>query len=155
MEPFVSSFQNKIDKKGRVSVPASFRSILAKDSASGVVQIFSYPAIDAAAIECGGASLLNKVYQLIEDLPPYSDERDEMSTALFGGSTQLKIDSDGRIILPDDLREQANLTDFATFVGMGDKFRIWSPKLFETYMREARAKAIEHRKLFGLKHDRK
>lgn len=152
MQPFVSAFQNKIDKKGRVSVPAAFRTILEKDELN---QVFCYAAIEAPAIECGGAPLLSKIYQLLEDLPPYSDERDVLSTALFGGSINLKIDSDGRIIIPDALRAHANLTDYVTFVGMGEKFRIWSPELFETYMADARAKAVEHRKLFGMKHDRK
>ncbi|PCI86781.1 MAG: division/cell wall cluster transcriptional repressor MraZ [Hyphomicrobiales bacterium] len=156
MEPFVSSFQNKIDKKGRVSVPAAFRTILDRDvQADGVHQVFCYPAIEAPAVECGGVPLLSKIYQLLEDLPPYSEERDVLSTALFGGSLQLKIDSDGRIIIPDEMREHANLTDYVTFVGMGDKFRIWSPELFASYMAEAREKAIEHRKLFGMKYDRK
>lgn len=152
MEPFVSSFQNKIDKKGRVSVPAPFRAILAHDA---LAQVFCYEAIEAPAIECGGAPLLNKIYQLLEDLPPYSDERDVLSTALFGGSMNLKIDSDGRIIIPDEMRQHANLKDYVTFVGMGDKFRIWSPELFETYMQDARLKAVEHRKLFGKNYDRK
>lgn len=152
MEPFVSSFQNKIDKKGRVSVPAAFRAILDRDvQDDGVHQVFCYPALEAPAIECGGAPLVTKIYQLLEDLPPYSEERDALSTALFGGSLQLKIDSDGRIIIPDALREHANLKDYVTFVGMGDKFRIWSPELFDDYMAEARLKAAEHRKLFGKK----
>lgn len=150
MEVFVSSFQNKIDKKGRVSVPAAFRSILEKD---GTLQVFCYPAIEAAAIECGGGELLTKIHQLLEDLPPYSEERDVLSTALFGGSLNLKIDSDGRIIIPDLLREHAQLKDYVTFVGMGDKFRIWSPEIFADYMADARLKAVEHRKLFRAKND--
>lgn len=156
MEPFVSAFQNKIDKKGRVSVPAAFRAILSRDVAQGEAsQIFCYSAIEAPAIECGGAPLLTKIYQLLEDLPPYSDERDILSTALFGGSMNLKIDIDGRVVIPDEMREHAKLKDYVTFVGMGDKFRIWSPELFEIYMQDARKKAVEHRKLFKVNHDRK
>lgn len=153
MEPFVSSFQNRIDKKGRVSVPASFRAILAKSDTAGDTpsQLFCYSAIDVNAIEAGGTPLVSKIYQLLEDLPPYSEERDILSSALFGASINLKIDSDGRIIVPQELRDYAKIEDYVTFVGMGDKFRIWSPELFETYMQDAREKAILHRKLFAQK----
>ena len=149
MEPFVSSFQNKIDKKGRVSVPAAFRSIVV---ANGLNQIFCYSALDVPAVEAGGKPLLTKIYQLLEDLPTSSAARDLLSTALFGGSENLKIDNDGRIILPEAMREHAKITDHVTFVGMGDKFRIWSPQILEEYMAEARIKAISHRKLFADAH---
>lgn len=134
-------------------MPASFRAILAKTAEidEAASQVFCYSAIDVCAIEAGGAPLVGKIYQLLEDLPPYSEERDILSSALFGASTNLKIDSDGRIIVPEAMRDYAKIKDNVTFVGMGDKFRIWSPELFETYMQNARNKAVEHRKLFAQK----
>ena len=146
VQPFVSSYTNKIDKKGRVSVPAAFRAIVSQD---GLNQIFCYNALDVPAIEAGGAALVGKIDQLLGNLPPYSEERDILSTALFGLSENLKIDNDGRIILPEALRDAAKITNFVTFVGMGDKFRIWSPEIFDDYLVEAQKKAIEHRKLFS------
>src|SRR5680860_1909164 len=81
MDQFVSTFTNKIDTKGRVSVPASFRTVLAKDGLDG---IYCYPSLDAPALDAGGQRLIDKINHLVEDLAPYSDERDQLATALFG-----------------------------------------------------------------------
>jgi MraZ protein len=146
MDQFVSTFTNKIDNKGRVSIPASFRTVLAKDGLEG---IYCYPSLDAPALDAGGQRLLNKINALVEDLAPYSDERDQLATALFGTSEILTIDQDGRTILPERLREHAGITNQITFVGLGAKFQLWEPKRFETYQAEARQKVRDLRKLLG------
>ncbi|HWM30572.1 MAG TPA: division/cell wall cluster transcriptional repressor MraZ [Methyloceanibacter sp.] len=146
MDQFVSTFTNKIDTKGRVSIPASFRTVLAKDGLEG---IYCYPSLDAPALDAGGQRLLNKINALVEDLAPYSDERDQLATALFGTSEILSIDQDGRTILPERLREHAGITNQITFVGLGEKFQLWEPKRFETYQAEARQKVRDLRKLLG------
>ena len=146
MDQFVSTFTNKIDTKGRVSIPASFRTVLAKDGLEG---IYCYPSLDAPALDAGGQRLLNKINALVEDLAPYSDERDQLATALFGTSEVLSIDQDGRTILPERLREHAGITNQITFVGLGEKFQLWEPKRFETYQAEARQKVRDLRKLLG------
>ena len=89
MDQFVSTFTNKIDSKGRVSVPASFRAVLVKDGLDG---IYSYPSLDAPALDAGGQRLIDKISHLVEDLAPYSDERDQLATALFGTSEILTVD---------------------------------------------------------------
>ncbi|MGV1013696.1 MAG: division/cell wall cluster transcriptional repressor MraZ [Methyloceanibacter sp.] len=146
MDQFVSTFTNKIDTKGRVSIPASFRTVLAKDGLEG---IYCYPSLDAPALDAGGQRLLNKINALVEDLAPYSDERDQLATALFGTSEILTIDQDGRTILPERLREHAGITNQITFVGLGEKFQLWEPKRFEAYQSEARQKVRDLRKLLG------
>ena len=97
MGQFVSSFTNKIDSKGRVSVPASFRAILAKEDDEG---IYCYPSLDAPALDAGGTRLVNKIGELLEELAPFGDEKDQLATALYGDSMMLKIDTDGRVNLP-------------------------------------------------------
>ncbi len=151
MDRFVSTFTNKIDAKGRVSVPASFRAVLDRDGyrAGDAVGIYVYPSLDAPALDCGGEKLVAKVDALLSDLPDYSDERDELSVALYGDSRTLSIDGDGRIVLPEEFREHAGLAGKATFVGLGDKFQIWEPGRFEERRKRAREKVQEHRKLFG------
>jgi len=146
MDQFVSSFTNKIDTKGRVSVPASFRTVLAKDGLEG---IYCYPSLDAPALDAGGRRLIDKINTLVEDLAPYSDERDHLATALFGTSEILSIDQDGRTILPERLREHAGITTPLTFVGLGEKFQMWVPERFETNLAEARQKVRDLRKLLG------
>ncbi|HHK75327.1 MAG TPA: transcriptional regulator MraZ [Rhizobiales bacterium] len=144
MEQFVSSYTNRVDAKGRVSVPASFRAILTRDGFDG---IFCYPSLDSKALDVGGASLIDEIHGLLEGLDPYSDERDELSLALFGESEILKIDQDGRVVLPLALREHAEISDRAVFVGVGHKFQIWSPPRFEERRTSARRRVVELKKL--------
>jgi MraZ protein len=162
MDRFVSTFQNKIDAKGRVSIPAPFRAVLERDgytqsagasagagpsSAGGGV--YCYPSLDAPALDGGGERLAQKIDGLLRGLADYSDERDELSVALYGDVQILNIDGDGRIVLPEALRAHAGLTGFVTFVGLGDKFQMWEPVAFEQRRKAAREKVQEHRKLFA------
>lgn len=145
---FLSKFKNKIDVKGRVSIPASFRNILLKDISQ---KMFCYPSLDAQAIDAGGQSLSSEIYALMDNLDPYSDERDYLSTALFGLSEELKIDNDGRVILSDALIDHAQIKDEVTFVGLGEKFQIWEPLRFESYLQQAQKKVKEQRLLLSKK----
>ncbi|MEM6496805.1 MAG: division/cell wall cluster transcriptional repressor MraZ [Pseudomonadota bacterium] len=151
MDRFVSTFENKIDAKGRISVPAPFRAILERDGykESAALGIYCYPSLDAPALDAGGERLAQNIDRLLGGLADYSDERDELSLALYGDVKVLTVDGDGRIVLPPDLREHAGLGTKATFVGMGDKFQIWDPERFEERRAEARAKVQDHRRLFA------
>ena len=151
MDRFVSTFVNKIDAKGRVSIPAPFRAVLEQDryGDGGQPGVYCYPSLDAPALDAGGERLAKKIDGLLAGLPDYSDERDELSVALYGDVQVLSIDGDGRIVVPEGLRRHAGLRDQVTFVGLGDKFQMWSPKAFDERRARARAKAHEHRQLFG------
>jgi len=151
MERFVSTFTNKIDAKGRVSIPAPFRAVLERDgyahgSAGG---IYCYPALEARALDAGGERLATKIDGLLAGLPDYSDERDELSVALYGDVHVLSLDQDGRIVLPDALRAHAGVSGQIAFVGLGDKFQMWEPARFAERHARAREKAQDHRRLFG------
>jgi MraZ protein len=152
MDRFVSTFINKIDAKGRVSVPAPFRAVLERDGYAGG-GIYCYPSLDAPALDAGGQRLADNIDRLLDGLPDYSDERDELSVALYGDVHTLAIDQDGRIVLPETLRAHAGLsTPLAThvaFVGLGQKFQLWEPARFEARRAAAREKVRDHRKLFG------
>ena len=123
MDRFVSTFTNKIDAKGRVSVPASFRAVLERDgyTQGSTGGIYCYPSLDAPALDAGGQSLARKIDGLLDGLPDYSDERDELSVALYGDVHILAIDQDGRIVLPEGLRAHAGLSTHVTFVGLGSQ----------------------------------
>tara|TARA_B100001093_G_C26691883_1_gene955209 strand:+ start:453 stop:911 length:459 start_codon:yes stop_codon:yes gene_type:complete len=148
MNLFLSKFKNKIDVKGRVSIPVSFRNILLNDVSQ---RMFCYPSLDAQAIDAGGQGLSKEIYTLMDNLDPYSDERDYLSTALFGLSEELKIDNDGRVILSDALIDHAQIKDEVTFVGLGEKFQIWEPLKFESYLQQAQKKVKEQRLLLSKK----
>jgi MraZ protein len=146
MDQFVSTFTNKIDAKGRISVPVSFRTVLAKDGFEG---IYCYPSLDDDALDAGGQRLVDKIQTLLEDIAPYSDERDHLAMALFGASEILSIDQDGRIKIPERLCEHAGISSRATFVGLGEKFQIWEPDKFRSQFREGRKKLSELKQLLG------
>ena len=149
MDRFVSTFTNKIDAKGRVSVPAPFRAILERDGYAG--GIYCYPSLDAPALDAGGQSLAQNIDGLLEGLPDYSNERDELSVALYGDVQVLSLDGDGRIVLPESLRTHAGIQSQITFVGLGEKFQMWEPGRFEERRTAARAKVENHRRLFAAK----
>ena len=150
MDRFVSTFTNKIDAKGRVSIPAPFRAVLERDGyAAAGVGIYCYPSLDAPALDAGGERLAQKIDGLLSGLPDYSDERDELSVALYGDVQILSVDQDGRIVLPEALRAHAGLLGQITFVGLGEKFQMWEPARFAERRARARLKVHDHRRLFG------
>ena len=134
MNRFVSNYTLRLDAKGRVSIPAPFRQVLARDGFDG---LYSYPALDHPALDAGGNALLGEIEQLIASFPPYSDERDNLSTALYGTSETLKIDGEGRMVLSERLKSHAGIADAVSFVGLGHKFQIWEPGRFRAQLAEA------------------
>lgn len=146
MNCFVSNFTNKLDSKGRVSIPASFRAVLARDGFEG---LYVHPALDASALDAGGNVLLSEIDAFLSTLSPYSDERDHLSTALFGTSEILKVDPEGRVILTESVKVHAEIDDAVTFVGLGHKFQIWEPTRFRAHLEEARTKVRELKKALG------
>lgn len=143
MDRYVSQFTNRLDAKGRVSIPASFRAVLARDGFEG---LFVHPSLDAATVECGGHALLREIDQLLALHAPYSEERDSLSTALFGASEILKVDSEGRVILTETIKAYTGIVSEVSFVGQGDKFRIWEPSRFQAHFEEARNRVRDIRK---------
>ena len=147
MALFLSTFTNKIDAKGRVSVPAQFRASLVNEDFSGMIvyESFINDCIEGCDIE-----RIKKLSESIDNLDPFSEERDAFATAVLGGSTQLTIDSDGRVILPEILLKKVKIKDSAVFVGKGSTFEIWQPQKFEEYMVKAKKDAKEKRNLLRL-----
>ena len=147
MDEFVSSFTNKNRRQRAWFLSRHrFAAVLAKEQSD---EIFCHPALDSAALDAGGPRLVKHIRGLLEDLAPYSDEKDQLATALFGESEYLKIDSDGRIVLPQRLRDVAGFKGQVTFVGLGDKFQMWEPEQFEEARNAARSKVRDLRKLLG------
>ena len=93
MDRFVSNFTLRLDAKGRVSIPASYRAVLARDGFDG---LYCYPAMDQPTVDAGGNALLGEIDALVTSYPPYSEERDAFTLALYGTSETLKIDGEGR-----------------------------------------------------------
>ena len=146
MDGFVATFTNKLDQKGRVSVPAPFRAALAKEGFDGV---YCYPALDQPAIDAGGSRLRDAIEKRLSVFETFSEDYEILSTAFYGASRVLKIDKDGRITLPDDLRVDAGISDTIVFVGQGFKFQIWEPSRFSERRKDARARLKEVTRALG------
>jgi MraZ protein len=147
MALFLSTFTNKVDAKGRVSVPAQFRTSLVTDNYAVMI---IYESFINQCIEGCDIERIKKLSESIDNLEPFSEERDAFATTVLGGSVQLSIDGDGRVILPENLLKTAKIKDLAVFVGKGSTFEIWEPKNFETYLQKAKNNAKEKRNMLRL-----
>ena len=137
MDRFVSHYMLRLDAKGRVSVPAAFRAVLARDGFDG---LYCHPALDRPALDAGGNALLAEIDALVAGFSPYSDQREQFSLSLYGSSETLKIDAEGRVTLTETLKAHAGISDAVAFVGLGHKFRIWEPGRFRAELAEATEK---------------
>ena len=149
MDRFVSHFSNRLDAKGRVSIPASFRAVLARDGFEG---LYVHPSLDTDAVDCGGNALLKDIDDLLERHSPYSEERDLFSTALMGTSEILRVDGEGRMVLTEAIRDHTGISSEVTFVGQGHKFQIWEPSRFRTHLEEAKLRVRDLRKQLSAHH---
>ena len=160
---FISAFENKVDRKGRVSVPASFR--LALSEPYHCILVGYLP--PSKALTGFDRSRLDSLYPQPSDGPlsdgsqPNPVEKEEriarerlrlqremmgqsddgVMDTLNANTRELLIDGEGRVVLPADLMKRANIEDRAIFVGRGSRFEIWNPDLYEK-QREAEFKAL-------------
>lgn len=146
MDRFVSTYTMRLDAKGRVSIPASYRAVLAKD---GTEFLYCHPSLAEPALDAGGNRLLAEIDALIDRYPPYSEAREELAAALYGTSETLRIDPEGRVVLSEGLKAHAGITDAVAFVGLGHKFRIWEPERLRAHLAEATEKVRQIRRGLG------
>ena len=135
---FLSTYENKLDKKGRVSVPASFRSYLSNLGYNGVI---CYPSFNHQSIEAWPQDRIEKISNTIDSLNPFEEKRDFFATSILSESTNLQFDSEGRISLTQKLLKHAKIRNSMIFVGQGKTFQIWEPTIFEKFKVNARKKA--------------
>ena len=147
---FLSSFENKLDKKGRVSVPASFRSHLSSLGYNGFI---AYPSFNHEALEACSKDRIEKLSSTIDLLNPFEEKRDFFATSVLSESVSLQFDSEGRVLISEKLLNHAKIKSSILFVGLGKTFQIWEPKSFEKFKIVARKKAYQNRS--NLKWDNK
>lgn len=122
---FMDTVTNKVDSKGRVSLPADYRAI-AKDMQSEIV---CYRSVSQPCVEGCLEDLLEKLAADIENATDFfSEKQDELTNLIFGDARRYGFDSTGRIMLSEKLLAHADITDTAVFVGKGRKFQIWNPE---------------------------
>jgi MraZ protein len=142
MDRFLSNSVNNIDAKGRVSVPAAFRQILAQ---RGFQELYAMQSLGTPAIDVGGMDLLQRYEQRLEAEDPFSEAYADMSLFTYGDGAFLKFDQEGRITVSDFVRTHTGITDKVTFVGRNTFFQLWEPSQFEAHRAEARARLLAMR----------
>ena len=139
---FLSTYENKLDKKGRVSVPAQYRSYLSNLGYNGIV---CYPSFNYNCLEAWPQDRLEKISEAIDNLNPFDEKKDFFSTSILSESINLIFDPEGRICLSKKLLNHAKIKNNILFVGQGKTFQIWDPRLFEKFKASARKKSNIYR----------
>ena len=147
---FLSTYENKLDKKGRVSVPASFRSYLSNLGYNGVI---CYPSFNNQCIEAWPQDRIEKISNAIDSLNPFEEKKDYFATSILSESVNLQFDSEGRVSIPEKLLKHAKIKSSIIFVGLGKVFQMWDPNSFEKFKSVARKKSYINRS--ALKWDNK
>lgn len=135
MPLLVGQHTNRIDRKGRVSVPKQFRDFyLGKGGFQGVY-VYQSPVV--ATIEGCDEAFMQRLSDSLDDLPLFSTEQNDLATLILGSAHALPFDPEGRIVLPAELLAHAELAEEATFVGRGNTFQIWNPEAYRARHAEA------------------
>ena len=129
---------NRIDKKGRVSVPKSFR---ASFDGQGFAGIYAYPSFKYPAIEACGEAFMARISASLDNLDLYSEDQDDLAAAILESAHQLPFDPEGRIVLPPPLLAHAGIDGEAVFVGRGAKMQIWNEANYEQHRLQALQRA--------------
>lgn len=148
MTLFLSTFVNKIDKKGRVSVPASFRTALSDEIFQGIVVFRSHR---LPALECCAFRRMEQLSASVDALDLFSETQDDLASVIFADAIQIPIDGDGRVVLPKNLIDFLGVDETVAFVGRGATFQIWHPDIFAAHQEQARGRLRDGGQVLTLK----
>ena len=130
---FMGSFTNKIDAKGRLATPVRFRRALDLERVNA---IYCIPSADEPCLDCGGADYIETLTASIAALDPFSKQRRNLERTVTARLMEVALDKEGRVVLPQHLRDHANLDGKALFAGLGTSFQIWNPDDFHALVEE-------------------
>lgn len=150
MTLFLGTIENKVDAKGRISVPADFRMALKGDNFQGVILYHSFT---SQCIEGSTMVRMEQMADATDNLDLFSEENQNLNSLIFSDARQLSFDVTGRITIPADLLKFAGIKDKALFVGKGKTFQIWEEAVFLKSQENARKKALENRPQLSFKKD--
>ena len=136
MDLFLSTFENRIDKKGRLSVPAPFRAILERRRDP----LYLFKSLTEPCLEGCGPERIGQIVDAIDTMDSLSAEVATLQTML-SSAQEMKLDGEGRIMLSADFMVFAELDDLALYAGIGRSFQIWLPARYRNREAEARSRA--------------
>lgn len=122
---FLGLFYHKFDDKGRLTIPAKFREILASNGGAFVVHGFDHNLMVLTAAS------FKTIYERVNQLSMTDPSARLLRRLIFSGAAEIDFDKIGRILLPQYLRDLVSIADEAVIVGAGDYVELWAPKLWE------------------------
>lgn len=117
---FLGRYHHTVDEKGRLTIPARYRDLLAAEGAyltqgfDSNINVYPIPIFERISLRVNRLSMTDPSARLLRRL-------------MFSNAELVVLDKAGRILVPHFLREGLNLDSEAVIVGMGDYFEIWSP----------------------------
>ena len=118
---FTGSYALKVDAKGRIAMPADMRRILNTEEMNG---FYCVPSVVNKTLDCGGPDFIERIYAMIEALDPFDPDRADLTESLISRAAPISFDGDGRFILPQHLRNFAQIEDRVVMLGFGATFQI-------------------------------
>jgi MraZ protein len=131
---YIGSALQGVDRKGRVAIPADFRTTIEKNSSARTVMVAFHPTLPCLrGFDSQWAADAEADFRrrLLDGTDPavIAAERE----AAFGEVEQAPFDPSGRFIMPDFFRAEAQIEDRAFFIGSGPTFNVWAPALLMTH----------------------
>jgi MraZ protein len=123
---FLGEYEHTIDDKGRLAIPARFRDALNE----GVVITRGFD----RCLMGFPRGVWEELAQQVSRLPIGSEETRQLQRMLFSGAADMSLDKQGRILIPQNLREFAELGDQAIIAGLNRHFEIWSPRRWQNVL---------------------
>lgn len=119
---FLGQFEHSIDVKGRLTIPARFRELM--DNGAYITQ-----GLDPNLMVLTPPSF-QRLYDRVNELSMTDPTSRQLKRLIFANAAPVNVDNAGRILIPQFLRQIANLDSNALVVGVGKHFEIWSPGLW-------------------------
>ncbi len=143
MTQFVGTHFGKLDRKGRISVPASFRAELEAAATNQLVFRVSHK---FPCIEAMGRGVFQHMVDSIRRLDHFSEDREALEAGIIADCTVLRIDGDGRLVLPEEMFTEVALQEAVAFIGKGERFEIWDAEAGRAHVADAK-RLVRERKL--------
>ncbi len=138
----MGTHQSRVDAKGRISIPAPFRTILRGGAPEGPVSAVLRASHTHPCIEVWPPEGFEALGESLQRMAVFSPDHEDLSATLFNDAHPVESDREGRISLPDWLVRHASLEDAVVFMGQGQSFRIWEPAAAAARRTEARSRAL-------------
>src|SRR3990167_5054743 len=122
----IGEYTHTIDDKNRVSLPSKFRSLMGK-------KIVITPGLDQCLFAFTTKEWERIAGKLAENSSMLSADMRSFTRYMFGGAVEAEIDNIGRVLIPDFLRERANLKTRVVLIGVQNRIELWNDKQWAEY----------------------